>query len=1177
MGRELSEKEPLLPSDKNKEAVELKTEEILVAKKAEIKDAPVDNVSSLDKKIQRFLASLDLTEKMLTDKGIRLETLRLILNKSWSLAQLLRYLSLDSNLITKSALFPWLDARGIQHEEIPQVAGCGAALCEWIKNRGVWPSEFAIPFKSEAMLKRIYATSSFLSGMEAVSRPLLSWVFLIALGSDIDFYYRYPAQRENTTLGEIFFTQSANKQSIITNLINLNYWPLLVAISGAGFIWGMCKAIRDRQDAKQLDDETVTQLKNDLNKLAKTTWLWLLPFNSNQRLLNKLSRFFLWDNHLSNNHREELFVAFLSNAVYEKASKVTQWHGLKTLETLAGGIAPKDFSRLPHDSRVIHLLTQTQALKVLREKTSEYAPWDQYDAGGFRQILKTTPLYLAAHYHLWYQGQAQSRWPLQLLFLSFVATYKIYPLSRLAYVAYESVRQLIAYFQGKKACEAQENQWVETLNGYQCTACGEDNAVPYHAIFDPAACLEAYALESGNGAQMCELLNRKKDSWNNTATLDISNQQELTDQEIDCILNATQRYMPHLQILDFSATANSKRLSSSALQSLARFLNATLTLQVLSLINQKIDANGIQILGAVLAKLPKLRLDSNNLGDRGVELLCAYLMNSSKIIELGLSENNITANGARFIAALLPTLRRLEILDLPTNRINDEGVKQLAQALSPSRLRGLSLWDNPFSDAGLQWLAEILPATQLKILILRSKMISDVGAKSLAKAVGNSTLEEINIMGSFGAPTLIAFAELLHGKNPLNALSLFTTAAIPLAAAEYFFARVSLSATLKVLQLGGNIPPASMASLVPSAFSALRQLTLAIMEINLINAQNLARFINSSALEKISLWENNMPAAACVEIVAALAGKNISFLRIGQNPATGDQCATALADNLHKMRQLKKFYYDGNNLTSDGLTDVAGKLPGSSVEGLYIYNNSIGDPGIIALAKNLIIIPNEHRPWWVGALNPAEQRALINYAEKNTNLSSLNLAKNNFTAEGIKPLCDVEWATGVISTGNLDLSPHNCQSSSAPPRYSANSPYIRLFRYLGDAFSHLQDKLPALATAGQMSELARRYGARAAATITANLNLPAIDSAQPVNNATAIPVTHRAGETSSFAPEISAALLLLALTTLAYLFYKKCMQPARSVFFSAGPRNEVRNEASVTHIFHSAASLPRLG
>lgn len=155
-----------------------------------------------------------------------------------------------------------------------------------------------------------------------------------------------------------------------------------------------------------------------------------------------------------------------------------------------------------------------------------------------------------------------------------------------------------------------------------------------------------------------------------------------------------------------------KYLSDDELKALFHHHKLTALRQV-SLWTVGLGAKQLQELlrAPVAAQLQELHLGRNELGDRGVELLCQHSSKLLALRRLSLPENDIGSSGAQALARS-SLLERLERLNLYANHIGEEGLLSLAAAPIKGPLE-LELRDNAMSAVSAKALADadFLPAS----------------------------------------------------------------------------------------------------------------------------------------------------------------------------------------------------------------------------------------------------------------------------------------------------------------------------------------------------------------------------------------------------------------------------------------------------------------------------------
>ena len=151
----------------------------------------------------------------------------------------------------------------------------------------------------------------------------------------------------------------------------------------------------------------------------------------------------------------------------------------------------------------------------------------------------------------------------------------------------------------------------------------------------------------------------------------------------------------------------------------------------------------------VCDQLRELRLDHNNIGDKGVEYLCKALVKvPSKLTTLSLANCSLTSECASWLANVFSD-ESCEITDLTLdkNEIGDEGVRVLCPALIQSKLSKLSLENCSLTIQCTSWLANVFSDKNCEItdLTLRRNEIGDEGVRVLSSALIQSKLSKLSL------------------------------------------------------------------------------------------------------------------------------------------------------------------------------------------------------------------------------------------------------------------------------------------------------------------------------------------------------------------------------------------------------------------------------------------------
>ena len=198
-------------------------------------------------------------------------------------------------------------------------------------------------------------------------------------------------------------------------------------------------------------------------------------------------------------------------------------------------------------------------------------------------------------------------------------------------------------------------------------------------------------------------------------------------------------------------------MGSSGCQAVAGLLEKSSCLAVLSLPNCNLgDEEVCQLsrsIKANRAKLPieSLQLSFNNVTHKGLESLMNSLWGSSSLKELRLDNNEIGDRGAHHVAAILPYVKTLELLDVGFNAIKTAGLNTLMRAVAETdHLRSLSLSGNAIDVAAAKAVAYALAYNRsLKSLHLVHCSIGHEGTRHISAGVVSNSRTALRKMSGY--------------------------------------------------------------------------------------------------------------------------------------------------------------------------------------------------------------------------------------------------------------------------------------------------------------------------------------------------------------------------------------------------------------------------------------------
>jgi Ran GTPase-activating protein (RanGAP) involved in mRNA processing and transport len=181
--------------------------------------------------------------------------------------------------------------------------------------------------------------------------------------------------------------------------------------------------------------------------------------------------------------------------------------------------------------------------------------------------------------------------------------------------------------------------------------------------------------------------------------------------------------------------------------SVARLLESSTTLRVISLPNCDIDDNDVSVLAASIklnkSRLPmeSIQLSFNNISHNGAECLANALWGSTTLKELVLDNNKIGDRGAHHVAAIIPTLTALKVLDVGFNSVKTSGLAALMKTVAGSAsLSSMSVSGNAVDVVAAKAIAYALAYNvSLKEMILVHCSIVSEGQRNITAGIVSNT------------------------------------------------------------------------------------------------------------------------------------------------------------------------------------------------------------------------------------------------------------------------------------------------------------------------------------------------------------------------------------------------------------------------------------------------------
>jgi Leucine-rich repeat (LRR) protein len=186
----------------------------------------------------------------------------------------------------------------------------------------------------------------------------------------------------------------------------------------------------------------------------------------------------------------------------------------------------------------------------------------------------------------------------------------------------------------------------------------------------------------------------------------------------------------------------------------------------LQLLKLNISKESALKLASYSAKLRRLELSINNIGDEGV---AAIVQNMPLMEILCLGYNNITEIGGRAIAsAILTNLPAIVLVDLRGNKLGPS-IFDIFEALPQSNIQTIQLDTCDVTTPMIKRLCELLPSTSVRNLGLSNNALNAESIQAIAQMLPTCRLEKISMGGITEAGCQISSFSLLTQAIKQNA------------------------------------------------------------------------------------------------------------------------------------------------------------------------------------------------------------------------------------------------------------------------------------------------------------------------------------------------------------------------------------------------------------------------
>lgn len=198
-------------------------------------------------------------------------------------------------------------------------------------------------------------------------------------------------------------------------------------------------------------------------------------------------------------------------------------------------------------------------------------------------------------------------------------------------------------------------------------------------------------------------------------------------------------------------------MGSFGCESVAKLLEVSKTLQVISLANCNLGDKEAEVLADAISKnvqelpLRSLQLSFNSLTCKGIESLMNAVWNLRGLKELKLDNNKMEARGAQVVSAVIGTIKTLTDLDVGFNCIGSGGMRLLMKAVADSKtLLNLSVSGNSIDIGSAKAVAYALAHNcSLKSLFLDHCSIQGESQRHITAGIVSNSGTNLEVLTGF--------------------------------------------------------------------------------------------------------------------------------------------------------------------------------------------------------------------------------------------------------------------------------------------------------------------------------------------------------------------------------------------------------------------------------------------